>query len=86
MSATHNLEDYALSRYLKVQLVGEKSQKYFQTELRAGLARSWVGQSQFKLVNIITELSSEEVEMHHSIAALYLVQPQGSNTCCLSNI
>jgi hypothetical protein len=29
-----------------------------------------VGQSQFKLDNIITELSSEEVEMNHSIAAL----------------
>jgi hypothetical protein len=63
--------DYALPGYPKVELLGEKNNKYFQTELKTGLARSFlVGQSQFKLDTIIIELSSEEVEMHHSIAAL----------------
>jgi hypothetical protein len=66
-----NLNDYALPGYPEIKMVGEINQKYFQTELRTGLARSFlVGQSQFKLDNIITELSPEEVDMHHSIAAL----------------
>jgi hypothetical protein len=52
-------------------LVGEKNKKYFNTELRNGQARAYlVGQSQLQLDNIITELPSEEVEIHHSIAAI----------------
>ena len=72
------LEAYALPGYPKVELVGERNQKYFKTELRTGLARSFlVGQSQFKLDNIIVELSSEEVEMHHSIAVLVSTSTSG---------
>jgi hypothetical protein len=38
-STTLGLLDYALPGYMKVQMVGEKNQKCFQTELRTGLAR-----------------------------------------------
>jgi hypothetical protein len=45
--------------------------KVLQNRIEKRTRRSFlVGQSQFKLDNVITELSSEEVEIHHSIAAL----------------
>jgi hypothetical protein len=44
-STVLNLNDYALPGYPEIKMVGEINQKYFQTELRTGLARSFlVGQ------------------------------------------
>jgi len=66
-STALNLNDYALPGYPEIKMVEEINQKYFQTELRTGLARSFlVGLSQFKLDNIITERHVIQRMQHRS--------------------
>jgi len=48
---------------------GDFNNNYFKIENNLGLGSAFlVGQSQFKLPNVVKELCKDEVEMHHNIA------------------
>lgn len=50
---------------------GDFNNNYFKIENNLGLGSAFlVGQSQFKLPNVVKELCKDEVEMHHNIAGL----------------
>ena len=50
---------------------GDFNNNYFKIENNLGLGSAFlVGQSQFKLPNVVQELCKDEVEMHHNIAGL----------------
>ena len=54
-----------------IQLRGEYNNNFFRTQHLTGLGHAYlVGQSQFKLPNISAELIEDEVELHHTMAAL----------------
>jgi len=57
---------------------GSFNNNYFKIENALGLGNAFlVGQSQFKLSNIVEELSDEEVKLHHNIARLVCTLSKG---------
>jgi hypothetical protein len=65
---------------------GEFNNNYFKVENALGLGSAFlVGQSQFKLTNVVKELCQDEVDMHHSIAGLVSTLTTGQQ-CMLGKV
>lgn len=65
---------------------GEFNNNYFKIEKDSGLGSAFlVGQSQFKLTNVVKELCKDEVEMHHNIAGLVSTLTTGQQ-CMLGKV
>ena len=65
---------------------GEFNNNYFKIENALGLGSAFlVGQSQFKLANVVKELCKDEVDMHHNIAGLVSTLTTGQQ-CMLGKV
>lgn len=74
----HRMDCLALPEISLPNFNGEFNNKYFKIENDLGLGSAFlVGQSQFKLSNVVKELSKDEVDMHHNIAGLVCTLTKG---------